>query len=105
MAAILDLWISRKLQERAEIEQKVIRTNRRTLIWDKNINVKERRVIFLHLKRDFPLSEKNDLSKIGWQHHSQSTGTDDIKLFPDRFPKKSRSFGLFAQILKKISQV
>ena len=48
---ILDIWISPKLQESAEIERKVIRTNKGTLVWAKNIKVTERKVIFLRLKK------------------------------------------------------
>ena len=39
------------------------------------------------------------------QHQSQRTITDDIKLFPDKFPNNSRRFMPFAQILKKVIQV
>ena len=55
---MLDLWISPKLQESAEIERKVTRTNKGTLIRAKNIKGTDRKVVFLHFKRDFPLSEK-----------------------------------------------
>ena len=34
-SAILDFWISPKLQENAEIKQKVTETNKVTLVWAK----------------------------------------------------------------------
>ena len=40
-SAILDFWISPKLEESPEIERKVIKHNIGTLIWAKNINVTE----------------------------------------------------------------
>ena len=39
MVAILDFWISPKLQEIAEIKQKIIKGNQRTRRWPVNIKV------------------------------------------------------------------
>ena len=38
-----------------EIERKVIRTNKGTLIWAKNIKVTKRKVIYLHSKTGFSI--------------------------------------------------
>ena len=58
MAAILDFWIFPNLQERAKIEQKVIKTIGGTLIWAKNVNVREEKRFYFLLERDFLFSEK-----------------------------------------------
>ena len=49
-AETLTLSISPQIYKSAKIEQKVIKTNKRTVIWATNIKVTVRKVIFLHLK-------------------------------------------------------
>ena len=60
-SAILDFWISPKLQESTEIERKVIEPNMKQhhQSYGNKIN------FFFVLKRDFLFSEKKNLPKIG----------------------------------------
>lgn len=99
----LDFWNSLKFQERVEIERKVIKTTKGTLIWCKNIKIALARKFFFKFKRDFPFSQKSACQNlVAMVTSSQWKLTDHFIFFLDKFLKKFWSYRAFFGNIRKI---